>query len=383
MSESILVLEDSSNWEFFAEGAANIIYKYNEHGNYTEKFHGKLLRLRKKIEGNPTTLEVHKFLEDKIVPVLGDYYVNMELVKLTDEFKAGLQQLRPDGNQRLDAPFNDKEEYGFLMDSTLDLHKNYPHHFKSDGISYFLGYLPIEESCQEQLNPDNSGSHSLDNKYKEVVVEFKPKWLLPSPNSADDIDCCRCRTCALGYQRKKKLSFCPLDLVSFDNVSQFKKTIIDAFGKGEDKITKLLQTENSENDIPLTKVLIDLLYQNPVLKDLQKLQALDKKGILGYKHGEQPNEDFLIATAARDCTLFISVEKLDDENDLKTKKNQSLIQIDAKKFKVTTTITDVDIKHPSDAKLDYWRGIETTLLGEKWYSEPKLPSCNYFSSKNI
>lgn len=380
MSSSIPVLSEFQNWEFFAEGAANIIYKYNTHGNQSDRFNGKLLRLRKKINESPTTLEIHEFLHRKIVPVLNDYCINMELVELTDEFKIGLQQLKPDGKQRLDAPIDDKEKYGFLMDSTLDLHKIYLHNFKIGAISYFLGYSPLEKSYEEQSNSNNVSLEKY--KYKEVVIEFKPKWLLPSPNTIDQENCVRCRTCALSYQRKKKLSFCPLDLVSFDNKSKFEKVILDAFGEGEAKITELLQTKNLENNIPMTKTLSKLLYKSPLLESLKRLQALDKKGILGYNPGEKPDDDFLVATAARDCTFFISIEKADEKN-LNTKKNQAIIEIDGNKFKVTTTVTDVDIKNPSKAKLDYWRKVESTLLNEGWYTNASLPPCNYYLKKSI
>ncbi|VVT46164.1 uncharacterized protein SAPINGB_P001078 [Magnusiomyces paraingens] len=388
INNSVRILSDSSEWTFFAEGAANIIYKYI---GSEPCYKGKLLRLRKDIPGNPTTLEVWEFLQKDVLPIIGDYYVGMDLVKINSDFVNGMLNKTATEGQRLDAPVSNKETHAFVMENVLNGDSDGLEYSKGKikgGIEYFLGY---------------DGNKQL----KEVVFEFKPKWLLPSPTTTSEKhkhefkvtgEVIRCRTCSLSYQRDKPVVLCPLDLVSDDYAvlenaikSSFGKINKADFGSGKNGTSDIAEFVLAPNE--LTTVLAKALYKNPLLTQLQKLQSLDTRGILDYgpssdigdKNEEEEKEfdmGFLIATAARDCTLFVAISEEDGSNEAKpTETDTFTVTLGNRLYKAKFTVTDVDIKHPSKAKRAYWTNIERTLVDGGWYESEKYPLCNYYKSK--
>lgn len=415
----VKILSDSSPWQFFAEGAANIIFKYSPSSsssssanNGLEIDEGRLLRLRKDIPGNPTTLEVDKFIKSYVVPILGDFYVDMQLVELTHDFIHNLNKIEPAKGQRLDAPINTSEQHAFLMENVLSSSsssktKHYEK-LKIPGISILLG-------LDDKLNSSTSSS-----SLTEVVVEFKPKWLLPSPDSVTLENVTHCRTCALALQRDKPIAFCPLDLISKDH-QVFSQMISKLFGNNKvtDKIKSYAPATTTKGDFfPLVEILDKAMYRHPLFTRLQKLQKLDKRGILDYSADEDLDMDFLVATAARDCTVFISITQekedtttvsstpsetklnsnsgnsfsssltLGSKSDIPINQEEDVTTSDTlivqvgnspQKYIVKFTVTDVDIKHPSEAKRTYWKKIEHSLQSDKWYQDKEHNPCNYYS----
>lgn len=173
-----------------------------------------------------------------------------------------------------------------------------------------------------------------------LALEFKPKWLVQSPNAP--ADSLRCRTCALRGMRSyehdatqsseaylTQQAMCPLDL----GIARVVKP------------TDML-LHGQKVSIQVRKRLEEYLKTTPIIARIHELQMkFDPHGCLSSE--EEPTEEFLIAMALRDCTLYIRVP--DDET----------IPIEGK-------LGDLDLKRGSH-KMAYWKGIERNLVSKGWY----------------
>ena len=281
--------------EYLAEGAANVVYRIipsrpspdtaadSDFDDYDHPvteiaalrmdpgLEGKLIRLRKAIASKKTVLESYKYYERAIVPLFPRAEDRVEHILFQPT-----SALISDLNRQLKA---------------LESQQIRPQ--KRHGI-YLNGLLITDMSCSSP-----SSAH-----YR--CFEFKPKWLVQSPSAP--IEAVRCRTCALRHFRRSqahnitepKADFCPLGLVSKD------KHVVAATVErisGLNPCTKMSPQED------MRRRLIDLIYENPLLEQLGKLQSkLDSHGV--QEGGD--SDDFLTAMTLRDCTLFIKVQMLRD-----------------------------------------------------------------------
>ena len=83
-----------------------------------------------------------------------------------------------------------------------------------------------------------------------------------------------------------------------------------------------------------------------LLRELQ--EKCDGEGVLGLAGGEVIPDDFLVAMTLRDCTLFVKVPADGDG------------EIEAR-------LGDLDVKMAGEGKLNYWKGIERSLINGGWY----------------
>lgn len=330
-SEHELKPED---WQYFAEGAANMILKSD-----LPRYGGKLLRVRKYVPGSPSTVLVNDFYQKHVVPVLKETYVSSQLVNLSEGFVHAINIRPPAKKQRNDAKLDEDETHAFLMESAFDSSLTITSH--------------KIKACSITLCNSPSG------KLEEVVVEFKPKWLLLSPNSGENS--IRCRTCALAYMRGKKPGICPLDLVSEDY-----KVVHAAFEQNLKGSEEFVSSE-----FPLSDVISKALYKSEVFEKLKRLQAMDVRGIARYSNDEDLDENFLVATAARDCTMFVSVRI----GSTPAKNSDKIVTVGETDYIVSLKLADIDLKNPSQAKRDYWLGIERSLIDDKWYYKKEIPVC--------
>lgn len=299
------------------------------------QYSGTLLRVRKHVPGSPSTIQVNEFYQKQVIPVLGQYYVGTQLVKLSAGFVKAINKRKPAENQRNDTPLDEAEDHAFLMESAFDSS------LEHETVKIKSCSLTLCRSQQE---------------VREIVLEFKPKWLLKSPNSGDKS--IRCRTCALAFMRGKKPGICPLDLVSNEY-----EVVLNAFERYLDGTSEYIP-----KGYPIAEIVAKALFQSPLLDQLKKLQSLDRRGILGFDEEEELDDEFLVATAARDCTLFVSLRE-HGEPDADT------IKIGDGEFLVGLKLADIDLKNPSKAKREYWAGIERSLVEDEWYYKTDLPSC--------
>lgn len=334
---------DPDDWEYFSEGAANMIFKSSN-----PIFKNQLLRIRKKASDNSaeivTAAKINDFFQKHVRPVLGDYYVKNQLVNLPNNFAKTINSREPSPHQRNDSPLDEEEPHAFLMESVFNSSLS-ASTIKGKGYQLAICKAPDSDDTQE------------------ILFEFKPKWLLQSPNSGDKS--VRCRTCALAFMRGKKPGICPLDLVSEDY-----SVILKAFTqllKDSDKDPKLM-------NVNLPEIIATSLYKSDVFTKLIQLQKLDARGILWYKfHEEEVDDDFLLATAARDCTLFVTIKKPDPDYQLEV--TDQIIDIEGSKYLSRIKLADIDYKPPSPSKREYWTGIEDKLIENDWYYRTDIQVC--------
>ena len=166
-----------------------------------------------------------------------------------------------------------------------------------------------------QRNPSRHGLYlAEDEEYGTLIddmtssathlsIEFKPKWLLQSPNAPATSE--RCRTCALramkvARAREKdamKGGFCPLKLVSGDM-------------SGVADVVEALMGGWIYSDMERMRVGDRLMSWardagSGLLGRLRELQGkLDGKGVL---EADVTSGEFETAMTLRDCTLFLKV----------------------------------------------------------------------------
>lgn len=292
-------LPPRASLQYLAEGAANIVYRLTiprsspsteadisdsdsrcgsttqrhseiEALSYDPVFDGKLLRLRKALPSTVCNEESYRRFQDVIRPLFpAENLVEQVLVHVPPHVVAECnRQLQLDESDARTRPR------------------------KRCGV-----YLAQDEPYGTLITDMSPNADA-----GEVLVEFKPKWLVQSPSAP--LGSRRCRTCALRVKKNaqrrvlgeaKSLSFCPLDLVSRDR------------GRVERAITAIC---SSSKESPLytdefRDRLVDFLYENPLLLKLKQLQQdLDEIGVL---EADVTSRDFLTAMTLRDCTMFLKV----------------------------------------------------------------------------
>lgn len=298
---------------YLAEGAANIIYRISLGPNSPEsdkEYTDKLLRLRKALPSSSPNLPAYLSLLSRFHPLLPtNSTVGTELVKLPP----GIIIRENEGIKELEATLARKESRRGL-------------------------YLAEDEHYAFLLE-DMTPHPSSQKSGPEVLVEFKPKWLLQSPSAPTNAK--RCRTCALRLKKiavthaknqrkpdnKKKpipanilhSAYCPFDLISEDRQCVRAAVIKMLAGKGAVRLPKGLDKLTEAQQETLIDRTTTVLMEGDLLKQLKKIQAdLDRQGMVktlaGYRDESRLEEDLSgdvgrLATAMtlRDLTLFLRV----------------------------------------------------------------------------
>ncbi len=303
MSSSELLSLDrdfSSQMEYLAEGAANVVYRvirpppspsisssldFETHGEspttpppseipplrIDPRLEGQLLRLRKNLPAAVSVMESQAHFESVIRPLFpSDNLVDRILFRpsqdLIRDCNRRLRQMETHGSRS-------RKRHGvYLVDDEL------------------YGTLMTDMTCG---NEDDCTS-----------VEFKPKWLAQSPSAPAGAK--RCRTCAFCAMKSSKigdagegegmrLRFCPLSLVSGD-----RGRVTTAV----DMILGLSRSGPGDHG-HVREALIEFLLESSLLRRLKDLQIeLDPIGVLAADVSGRP---FLTAMTLRDCTLFLKV----------------------------------------------------------------------------
>jgi inositol-pentakisphosphate 2-kinase len=138
---------------------------------------------------------------------------------------------------------------------------------------------------------------------QDILLEFKPKWLVQSPSAPSDWK--RCRTCALQARRdfargsvstEPQSRICPLDLASGD-LARVRKAVQGIVDRSKAKYS-------AQASIIVDKA-TEFLIQTPLIARLTRLQSeLDQKGPLKADLGSL---DYIKCMTLRDCTVFLKV----------------------------------------------------------------------------
>ncbi|KAK9358063.1 inositol-pentakisphosphate 2-kinase [Lipomyces starkeyi] len=365
LAESVAAeITDVSSLTYIAEGAANIIYKISDHQHSVY-----LLRLRKKLPSQPSTLDVYSFNRDHISPLFApDMVASMQLVKLDG---AVLQQLNKELDVLEKEGIRDQKRHGTLLDTG----ERYGILVENMTAESVCSDFPMKFSGREEIM-GSSGVLSYavredrGKKLEVAVLEFKPKWLTQSKDAPENWK--YCRTCALRRYRAKGASeyaFCPLDLVSGSR-NRVEKSVRALLPNQLDINSGTILTVER-----LRRIITDFIINTEVFKTLAHIQDnMDKYGVMDASGSEEPT-NFLTAMTVRDCTAFVRIvySELDEDKTSEIKEyfadgRSTHIEVDGYYFAVSCRLADLDIKDGSGTKRAYWQSIENNLNAGGWYT---------------
>jgi inositol-pentakisphosphate 2-kinase len=277
--------------DYLAEGAANIIYKFtfspspplaSSHVDSRERseaqtmplcddpiFKHRLLRLRKALPSSSPNEQACAALHKAFYPLFPESLVTHDLVRLP------LNLLR-DANIALRA-----------LEITGGRSQ------KRHGL-----YL-VEDEPYGVLVTDMTPNTTEG----EVLMEFKPKWLVQSHSAPEGWK--RCRTCALRAQKnaiqrvkgqREEVGLCPLDLASLDQARVRRA------------VSFIVTANHAEEGRDLSRLrerLTSFLLESTIIPRLKMLQGgLDRAGVLT---ADVTSQEFLMATTIRDCSIYVKV----------------------------------------------------------------------------
>lgn len=299
-STIIFILEPTSGLrlEYFAEGAANIIYKpFNPPESPTAEADLQSIPDGSTSTPPPTDLQ----------PLMIDPRVDCKLIRLRKDLSTVLPiKTSWDYIHNVVAPlFLDSQIVSqtlfkisplVIQDLNVELRQMESHGQRPSKRN--RNYLAEDESFGTLVS-------DLSSNKASVSLEFKPKWLLQSPSAPSDSK--RCRTCALQAMRLASRTdchgaedggtsdYCPLRLVSGDR-SQVQVAVEQILTSP--KLSAL-------RDDRLKDLIVDWILNASLLQRLKQLQVeLDPVGTL---EADLATQDFRTAMTLRDCTLFLRV----------------------------------------------------------------------------
>lgn len=337
-----LSLSSPSEWQFYAKGNANAIYRYE---GDEEQLRGKVLRLRlhKPSVNYASTEEIFAFARDKCEVHFPNNCIRSELVNLDVDF---ISRLGKDGFRLLTS-----EKFGILMDDILD--GDYSTHELSKHCK-----LHVQHKCGLEAG-----------RVASVILELKPKWLYDNCHNY-------CRNCSLGQQRNFDRHFCPLDLIS-------KNTLIRGVDDLLSRVPSHIADFTSENcQFKLRSLLYNyLLEPENVFQKLKNLQRLEDDGdrICNIQRLEDISDALLFAMTMRDVGVFMKFEKLiTEESDFVQlecmfRESDSTVLDDKEPYAVTISLYDFDLKLRE--KFEYWKKTDMTIREYYDSYNSKWPFC--------
>ena len=342
-----------------AEGGANIIFKIEINGaeylpllptptrQKMQALQGMLLRIRKQVGVHArSTCEMMEEYETRIKPLFeSKYLLRQKLIRLPRDTTFLLRQI-------LVAA----EGQGMR-----------PVHRRGDVLVPQRYIATAGLSTQDPENPEDHGVLVQDlspQMHKERLLEFKPKWLIPSRSAPATSK--RCRTCALREMRRADSTppgrgdsqFCPLDLLS--NKSYILRPALDKLwnsDKIEREVSNIIFFEEQDKATGVAGDLFEKEFRRKVQRLLGHLRGLQQiychAGLRDFDCGS--DEDLSIAMALRDCSVLLKIEGIQDKIEI----------LDVK-------LIDLDLKLATSSKRKQWIEMERRLIEEGWY-EGKMP----------
>lgn len=308
----VLPLEVSLS--YLAEGAANIIYRIalpdNASSSPSISLANRLLRLRKTLPSAQPNVAAYKYLSTTAFPLFPRHLlVATELIRLPPSLLARenalLQELEAAGGRP-------KKRAGMYLETT-------------ESHAFLVA----------DMSPHTE---------RQLLVEFKPKWVVQSPSAPGGAR--HCRTCALRLQKGGGRGFCPLDLASGDPERVRRAVSFLVPGRlVKGFVLPPGGTWEAERERLVEKV-VAFLVQSELMPVLAEVQTrLDSEGPLG-----SIPDSFMDAMTVRDLTVFLRA-------DMDTPGVGG----------VDCGIGDLDMKTKQGGKGKYWRDTELDLINGGWY----------------
>lgn len=330
------MLEDKAfvNLQYFNEGGANILFSIHVDPTYQEStqqlksyLEGRLLRL-------PKAGRESKTLEKELVSILGHNHVIKHEACIVDS--GIISQLNIYLGQLEDCtPKRRRHEYISV----------------SCGCSHGSCWLVTDMRAKEDKG--------------QVMVHFKPKWLVQSlsaPNTAR-----RCRTCSMQASQgvRRTTTHCPLGLVSGDKIFVDKEILailktqqpvsVGMTGDIERAITQFFYRDGGGFDIlQKLRVLQEENDQDGIIKFVERYYNSDKRS-------NTKLEAIARAMTLRDCSLYILLGSREGDG-----------------YDIEARLGDLDIKVPepgshfveekTEKKLQKWVAVEHRLINGGWYT---------------
>lgn len=226
---TIPMLPESIHLAYVAEGAANIIYRFSLPSDLSEAAglpasvgDTHLLRLRKALPSGSPNLPAFAALQKIFFPLFPkEFLLDTRIVRI------------PEGLiEQQNAILKEREEAGSRLLKRKKLYLVGPPPPPGTPLEENGGKSPQYERYAflvEDMTPAAPDVKTAEGRtLREVLVEFKPKWLVPSPSAPQGAR--RCRSCALRISKEAKKHsihvagngsgnpghWCPYDLASGD-----------------------------------------------------------------------------------------------------------------------------------------------------------------------
>jgi inositol-pentakisphosphate 2-kinase len=348
---------------YLAEGGANVIFKIELRGaayfhllpaptqRKMQALQGMLLRVRKEVGTHTrSTSEMVDEYEQRIKPLFPSKYLPRQtLIRLPKNITIHLRKLLAGAEEQGKRPSKRRGEQivGQTIVSTAGLASSNHRNTEDYGIL-------IQDLSPKVLT--------------EYLLEFKPKWLIPSPSTPSGST--RCRTCALREMRRADgtppgrgdSQFCPRDLLSGKTyVLRPALRKLWTIDKLDDE-----DLDDPKYGVPMAKKTVNSqgrgdMFEREFRSKVHRL--LGRLKIFQEMHYHAGMRDFdtggdrelSVAMALRDCSVFLRVEA-----------TISKIKI------LDVKLADLDLKLTSRANREKWIGTERRLIEEGWY-QGKMP----------
>ncbi|KAK9472015.1 inositol-pentakisphosphate 2-kinase [Dipodascopsis tothii] len=335
---------DEATLAFHAEGGANVIYRMAENPDY-------LARFRKTgAAQQASAADLYAFIET-LKPLLPTgAIVDMQLVPIPP---AVLTSINAELRAHDDDGRRDPKRAGLYLD---------------EGETHALlveSMLPVAAEGEHHRIASKVASLSLSPADGSAMIEFKPKWLVQSPDAPANWR--YCRTCALyrmrhsGDKPKARSSrFCPLSLndMAANEASVTRAIVPDAV----DDVAGF-------SAAALRAVVAAVLRQSEIIPALRAVQVA--KGVSLFTHAPEDVAALQLAMAVRDCTLFVRIAPATD-----ARPGRLVAVVDGQAYAADHKLADLDIKR-ADHRLAYWQSVERELIDGGWYTtvDEAFPPC--------
>ncbi|KAH7631723.1 inositol-pentakisphosphate 2-kinase [Sordaria sp. MPI-SDFR-AT-0083] len=354
-------------FKFIGEGAANIVFEVifpHEDVTITQDdgdskilniLQGKLLRVPKANTKAFPHPQILQYWESSISPLFDnpqEDLVQQYLVRLDNSIVSQLNEVLGTEDAQRRADFQGTKvaeaEYGMLVE---DMRKKSP---------------------------------------TDLLLEFKPKWLTPSPTAPSTAT--RCRNCAReAYRLHKSLRsasssrpssdqgsaaltensiFCPLEYLAAQSSPSSLARVIESMNLSATSVSEETAPATKENPVGAQPAVsldgdegieeVDERYRVALVRWLQTNSLLPKlrdaqERLDPAPEGTTDREELALAMTLRDCTCFVRISE----------DSQGEVKVEAK-------LADLDKKNWK-AKLEYWKGLEGELKEGGYYEGMEVP----------